>query len=248
MLDLILSPFLKGEDETCSAGTLADNVRSYLAVPERTESMLVYLPSWHGKASHIKRVGACVINKGEAFLTYEFPGGIISSDAETTRNHFTEIKDNVREHIDEIRDIHRIREIRVAGLGLGCFNAAMVANQNPLVNEAILIAPGSCLAESLWYGCRAKHLREEFEKKGITLDELKEEWKELALENNLDLGNAKSKVFLSRDDKVIPYSNGAKLVRAMDERGLKPRVIENSWLGHYGTMVQFYLAPKRFLY
>ncbi len=88
-------------------------------------------------------------------------------------------------------------------------------------------------------------LRESFEAKNISLEELEKLWKEVAPINNLD--NLKGKeihIYLSKSDTIVPYINGKKLVIAMKEKGLSPKVYENEYLGHYGTISKFYFFPQ----
>lgn len=130
-------------------------------------------------------------------------------------------------------------------MSLGAVNATMVANHNPAVNQVILLAPGHCLAESLWTGALTEHLRKEFEGQGINLPQLIKHWKDLKPENNIDgLKGKRISVYLAKNDEAIKYPCGKDLVEAMRREGLEPKVTESSWLGHYGTLLKYFLFPS----
>ena len=148
------------------------------------------------------------------------------------------------EEINHFKKKYNLIKIDLIGLSIGCVGALLVANNNPDVRRIELVAPGNCLAESVWYGIRTINLRRDYEKRGITMDFLKKHWKNLAPENNLNgLEGKEISVYISKSDQIIPYKLGHKLVEKMHEKGLKPKVFVNKFRGHYGTVVGFLLKP-----
>ena len=168
----------------------------------------------------------------------------MSPDHESTVRYYKGIQERVSEDLNELRQWYGFSEINLIGISLGCVNALMVANHNPLVDKINLVVPGHCLAESMWNGVRTQKMRQAFEDNGVTLEQLKEYWHDLAPENNIDGLEGKGiTVRISLADKVIPHYCGKSLIESMEKLGLNPVVRENSYLGHYCTVVSFYFSP-----
>lgn len=120
----------------------------------------------------------------------------------------------------------------------------MLANKDISINSIDLVVPGDDLAQSLWEGIVTRPLRRSFESQGMDLGRLKNTWAELAPKNNIsNLGTDKIRVYLSKSDKVIPYERGLMLTKEMKDIGLHPKISENKFLGHYGTLLKYYLFP-----
>jgi len=211
------------------------------------KKLYVLMPSWRGKLKYSDKLSQELKKKGVSFLTYEFPIGILSSDYISTRDYFSIIRERVNSDISQLKKEYNFTNFEMAGVSLGCVNASMIINENPIFEDISLIVPGHCLAESMWNGFRTQHLRQEFENKGMTQEQLIEEWSELAPMNNLDgFKNSKVRVFLSTADEIISYQCGKKLVEKMESAGIKPKVKTFPLLGHYGTSYLFYIFPGLF--
>ena len=128
-------------------------------------------------------------------------------------------------------------------------NACLIANDNDDIQNLFFIVPGSCLASSLWNGIRTQKLKNIYERQNISQEQLKTSWGNLAPKNNLDaMRNKNIFISISKSDKVIPYCFGKEL--AYLAKKLYPNnaiVQENSRLGHYLTIVKYYLFDKELL-
>jgi esterase/lipase len=225
-------------------GNLAKHIKKKFYFVKGSKILYVHLPYWNGKIYQLKLLKRYLLKKKCSFLAYDFPSSILSSNHKLTRQFFLKLDEIVRKDIKKI--YKKFDKIVVVSSSLGCVNALMVANNFPLVREVILVAPGNCLAESLWKGLRTRYLKEEFENKGIKLKQLKKYWFRLAPENNLKLKNVKVHVFLSKSDKIIPYSCGKKLVNVMKKNKVDVNLKENCY-GHYMTVLKFYMLPENFI-
>lgn len=240
-----LRPIKKSSGEVNDANFWSNTTRDFCYVPD-SKAIYLLLPPWHGSFRDISKVKKRVLDMGFSFLSYEFPPDMLSSDAELTHKCFTVARDSVCRDLSELVEQYGINEVNLIGVSLGCVNAMMIINSYRQINEVTLIVPGNCLAESLWYGIRTQYLKREFEAQGITLQQLKQTWHDLAPENNLTNVNcANLTVLLSKSDKSIPYRCGRKLVDAMNSAGLNPEVRENRFLGHYGTVIKAYSFPRQ---
>ncbi len=52
------------------------------------------------------------------------------------------------------------------------------------------------------------------------------------------------KIILSRSDRIIPYKFGKKLAIEIKQNIANTEIVENTFLGHYGTIVSFCLNPR----
>ncbi len=208
-------------------------------VPD-SKVLCVLIPPWKTEADYYKPVRKRIHDAGYSCLEYKITSPLISPDYEYTRNAFKEVIDSVKSGIEKMVNQYGFKEVQVIGVSIGCVEAAMIANHNPHVTKLVLVAPGSDLAESMWYGLKTQNVRRLFEEKGITLPFLKEAWRDLAPENNFHgLDGKEIEIYISKSDVNIPYRYGKKLADAMIAHGLHPRVNENKYLGHYLTVLKY---------
>lgn len=186
-----------------------------------------------------------ILKAGHSCLIYQFPIKILSDNVHQTEKYFKEIREEIKKDIREIKTKYNFSEVVVVGISLGCVNALMVTNKNPDVNKVCLVMPGDSLSDSLWRGIGTRKLRSQIKKHHINLPELEKDWRDLDPKNNIDgLSDKDIEVYLSRSDKVIPYTNGNHLVKDMKNIGLNPAVYKNTTLGHYLTSLKFIFFHK----
>ncbi len=186
-----------------------------------------------------------ILKEGHACLVCQFPVKILSESIYLTEGYFKEVQKDVRDKIRELKDKHGFEEIAVAGISLGCVNALMASNGNPDVNKILLVVPGDSLSESLWRGVGTIRLKRKIKDRGFNLGELEKTWADLDPKNNINkISDKKVEIFLSKSDKVIPFTNGRRLVKDMQDAGLKPEVFINKNLGHYLTFLKFIFSYK----
>ena len=234
--DRIIGPFRgKVTDFGGDIGLTSD----FYAVPD-SRVLCVLIPPWKADADYYKLVRNRIFKAGYSCLEYKIASSLLSPDHEYTRNSFKEVVASIRLGIESMVSQHAFSQVQVIGVSIGCIEATMIANHNPHVTKLVLVAPGSDLAESMWYGIKTQNVRRLFEKQGITLPFLKEAWHDLAPENNLDGMKGKEiEIYISKYDVNIPYRLGKKLVDRMVGCGLDPHVNENKYLGHYLTVLKY---------
>ena len=112
----------------------------------------------------------------------------------------------------------------------------------------MLIVPGYNLAEAFWMGESTQKLKNQMIKEhDITLSELKNHWREISPDyyfKNKSL-NTEFSIILSKEDKVIPISNGKKLLKRLREENIKAHI---SWthLSHKFTMIKEGIFSENF--
>lgn len=242
-IDTILNRILtaKEDDFVLSESNLDEYIKTNFLHSPGSKRLCIFLPPWRTDIKYSATVGKKITAAGYSFLGYVFPVGILSSDVEATKKYFDRIKIRVVRDVQNLQKQFGFTTLRMIGVSLGCVNASMIANEYRKFEKIILVVPGHCLAESLWYGLRTQHLRKQFEEKSITLEQLKKAWRDLAPENNLaGMKNSSVILFLSKSDKIIPYRFGEKLAEVMKNNGINLMVKKNKFLGHYGTAFVFY--------
>ena len=80
-------------------------------------------------------LGEKLFKHGCSFLEYEFPQAILSSNWKITLNTFEKIRDSVIMEIEKLKKEHSFLKVNVIGVSIGCVNACMIANNNPLINR-----------------------------------------------------------------------------------------------------------------
>jgi hypothetical protein len=241
VIDGIINLFKKKKE---GGKTLPKNyIKKKLISKKGAKEIDILLPGWGERFVEYEPLKKRILKKGHSCLEYTFHPNILTSDYKQTLKCFKEIKKSVRLEIKELSK--KYKKINLYGTSLGCVNACRIANNNPLINKIVLIVPGHCLAESVWTGIKTQEMRKEFEKKGVTLKQLKKYWERLAPINNIDgLQNKKIDMYLSQADELIRHEGGTALITGMKKEGLKPKVFENKFLGHYLTILKFYYFPK----
>ena len=114
--------------------------------------------------------------------------------------------------------------------------AAMVANSDKRCKKIILNLVGNDLAECIWYSNNPIliNIKSVLIRKGIILKQLKHYFSIMSYKNNSRNLNKKDiLIFLSRNDKIIPYNNGVKLLKLLNRDGIKYDLVINNFLGHY---------------
>ncbi len=226
---------------------LSDRIKKKFIYTPNSKTLYIITPAWGAEIYETVKIQGYVLRRNSSFLAYSFPREIFSDNHELTKECFKRLRDTVKDEIEKLKERYNFTKCILIGSSLGAVHACMIASDNPDIDELVLITPANSLAEAMWTGCRTQHLRHSYEKQNINLEQLKNYWYDLAPENNINLGNKKISVYLSKADRVIPCDLGEKLVKEMEVKNLKPKLIENKHLGHYLTLLCFYLSPEKFL-
>lgn len=205
----------------------------------------VLIAPWHAGSYIFTRIKSKIRHAGYAYVQYNLISDILSPDAEATRAYFEIVSQNIRKDLIKIHRESEVQKFIMVGLSLSCVFAMMIANQNDLIAEVILVAPGSTLAESMWSGLRTAKIKRIMRKEGLTLGSLKRYWLQLAPDEYLrGIKDKKLKIFLSESDKIIPYRFGKIFADEAKKTVSDVEVKTNTLLGHYGTILSFCLFPK----
>jgi hypothetical protein len=213
----------------------------------RSSRLYVVVPYWYATVSSfvMRDLEKRILEAGHSCLAYQFPGKSFSDDVQMTLKNFKDIQKKAENDIKFFRKKHNFSEVVVLGISMGVVNALMIANNNPDVQKLILVVPGDSIVKVLWNGIGAIEIKERITSRGIHMEDLEKEWKELEPRNNVSgLTDKDIEIHLSRSDDVIPYKNGRELLSVMKKIGLKPKVFENKDLGHYLTIFNFISEEK----
>jgi hypothetical protein len=210
-----------------------------------SEILCVLIPPWKTQADHYKPVRKRIGDAGFSCLEYKIASSLLSPDHAYTLAAFKEVEANIRAGMEETVRKYGFKQVQVIGLSIGCIEAVMVSVHNPHVAKVVLVAPGCDLAESMWHGLKTQNIRQLFEDKGITLEFLKEAWRDLAPERDFEgLKGKEVELYISKYDVNIPYRFGKRLADQMKAYGITTHVYENKYLGHYLTVLKYLKKGK----
>ena len=187
--------------------------------------------------------------KGYSSLSYFFPKHLPSSNANKTINNFDFIKNQIKFDILKIKTEHNFQKIDIIAPSLSVVSACLIANDNDNIQNLFLLVPSSCLASSLWNGIRTQKLKNTYEHQNINQEDLKNRWKNLAPKRNINTMRGKNIfIAISKSDKVIPYHFGKELTNLTKKLHPNNTIIqENTYIGHYFTVIKYYLFNKELL-
>lgn len=214
-----------------------------------SSTLKIILPPWRdGESIVTKILIRRLCKKGHSCLVYFFPRQILSTDVYKTVKIFNFIKDQIRADIIKLKAEHLFKKIDIIAPSIGVVSACLVANNNSDISNLFFVVPGSCLASSLWDGIRTKKLKDNYKRQGISREKLKNIWKDIAPKNNVNALNNKSIfITISKSDKVIPYNYGKEFAKLLEELYPDNLVEENFYLGHYLTVLRYYLFNDEIL-
>ena len=212
---------------------------------ENSKVSYILMGPWHSGSYIFSPMKRKIQKLGLAYVQYNLIPDILSPDVNATRSYFEIVSQNVRKDLEKLNKENGIERFVMVGLSLSCVFAMMISNNNKLISDIILVAPGNSLAESFWSSLRTIRVKRVMKKSGITLKYLKRYWLELAPEHYVDgVKDKKIKIILGRKDLIIPFRFGKKLAREIKQHIPSAEIIQNKSLGHYGTIISFLLSNK----
>ncbi len=230
-----------------TAENLIEKSRKDFHYTDRSDTLVICLPGWNQELWSWGRVKRHVVRSKGSFLTYEFPRAILSDNQELTKECFEVINRTVREDIKKLKEQYGFSKCILVILSLASSFGSMIYKDNPDINEIVLVVLGEDLARDMWHGYRTQHLRRSFERQGITLEQLRGYWHDLASENNMPAKNTKISMYFGKQDKIIPYRFSQTLEATLEREGFKPIVKISNFAGHYFVSYKFLLFPQKFL-
>ncbi|ETB63960.1 TPA: hypothetical protein DIC38_01490 [Candidatus Nomurabacteria bacterium] len=186
------------------------------------------------------------IPKDYGYLHYSYTDKILDKDPINTKNNIIQLIELVETDINNLISV-KPRYIYLYGQSLGGLFCMIIADKIN-IKKIMLIAPGCNLAESFWLGKYTQNLKNEMIKDHhTTLEELKEEWKDVSPDSyfkNKSL-NSNFYIILSKQDKAIPISNGKKLINILEEKNINFKL---SWskFSHKLTLLKELICVKNF--
>jgi hypothetical protein len=209
----------------------------------KSSKLYILIPRWKGRLKLNTPLARDILKKGSC-LAYKLPD-ILSRNPNKTLKYINSISNFIKRDIKDLNKKHNFKDITLVGLSLGTVPGLIVANNIESIKRVILVSLGHCLAEAIWAGKNTQYLRKAFENKKIKLSDLKQKWKSISPENNIDnLNNKDIYVHLSKSDSVVPYFSGKSLIDSMKKNKLEPIIRENRSLGHCLTLLGFEYFPK----
>lgn len=176
------------------------------------------------------------------YIYYRFSSDLINDDVVLTKNYFNECITRICADLTPLEA--EKKDLYIYGQSLGGLFAMIIIDKIK-IKRAVLICPGDNLAESLWNGSETQDIKNEYMKKGITLNHLKELWSDISPDYYFKNKSrfAEFYIKLSNKDTIIPTSNGVSLLDLMKERGIKFNLLHTS-LPHKLALLWECIWPK----
>lgn len=190
------------------------------------EKIIVLVDGWDSFASlyYLMRES---IPEEYGYIQYAYPNELLCYDPLKTKAHFMHLIETILKDLNTLKN-KKPRSFYLYGQSLGGL-FCMIVSDKIKIEKVKLIVPGYNLAEAFWMGESTQYLKNKMiEKFNTTLPELKKHWKEISPDHYFKnkSHNAEFDITLSRHDKVIPISNGKKLLKLLKEENIKEHV---SW-------------------
>lgn len=249
-LDRIINFVLNGFDFSDEKRYSEIHINKKFIRGSDNSSLKIILPPWGDGEPIVTKILIRRLHKrGHSCLAYFFPKHILSPNIDDTASFFKLIQDQIKSDISRLKTEYSFKKVDIIAPSLGVVNACLIANDNDDIQNLFFIVPGSCLASSLWNGIRTQKLKNIYERQNISQEQLKTSWGNLAPKNNLDaMRNKNIFISISKSDKVIPYCFGKELADLAKKLYPNNAIVqENSCLGHYLTIVKYYLFDKELL-
>jgi len=181
-------------------------------------------------------------------IEFQYPKEILTPNAIETKNNFLDFLKHVTDELKKLNKKKK-RNLYFIGHSLGGLFGMIIADKID-VKKMVLLVPGYNLAQAFWKSKSKQtiYCREEMKKNGMTLKKLKELWGPISPDSYFHKKAFKSEYYikLSKKDKVIPYSNGLKLIKELEKKKTH-LILKTSYLPHTLTVVFYTLFPKEII-
>ena len=181
-------------------------------------------------------------------ITYAYDKGVLSPDTFQTVQNITIIADDILNKIETLKK-EGYRNFSIFGTSLGALIALFVADKSKDVSKIILNMTGADIAEAIWsWDSVNPHFKKSLLEQSYTLEKLRNVWKPISPMHNIQhLKNKKILIFLSKNDELIPYHLGEKLLQEFERRKYDYKVIVNHHFKHFFTGVINLCNSKEYL-
>jgi hypothetical protein len=193
------------------------------------DKIIVLIDSWDSFASRFYLLRES-IPKEYGYIQYVYPDEILCPSPKETKENFLHLIKTI------VRDLNGLKKKKprlfyLYGQSLGGL-FCMIISDIIKVKKVMLIVPGYNLADAFWQGESTQELKNDMiQKYKTTLLELEKYWKEISPDNYFKNKSRQTEfsIILSKNDKVIPTSNGRRLLKLLKDKNFK---VHNSWTTH----------------
>ncbi len=190
------------------------------------DNIIILVDGWSSYESLYYLMRESIPNE-YGYLQYAYPDKILNSDPIKTKENFKYLINTIIRDLNKLKD-KKPRSFYLYGQSLGGL-FCMIVSDTINIKNVMLIVPGYNLAEAFWQGESTQKLKNDMvTRHQTTLPLLKKCWKEISPDyyfKNKSY-NTEFSITLSKIDKVIPISNGKKLIKLLKEENIKVHV---SW-------------------
>jgi len=190
------------------------------------EKIIVLVDGWSSFESLYFIMRNSIPNK-YGYIQYAYPDEILCPNPFKTKENFLHLINTILKDLNALKK-EKPRSFYLYGQSLGGL-FCMIVSDKIKIEKVKLIVPGYNLAEAFWLGESTQKLKNQMIKKHkTTLPKLKKYWKIISPDHYFkkESHNTEYSITLSRNDVVIPISNGKKLVKFLKEENIKVHV---SW-------------------
>ena len=197
----------------------------------KNTSVLIFIfPHWKSKKYYYWYLTKKLSKKYKVVL-YNYSSSLLSSDIKNVKNNFKFIVEDTNKSIREIRKEGH-SDIVLIGFSLGSMITYMIARKNTSPVKIINISAISNFAKNIWCSNKTRRIKKNLIEKGVTLENLEKEWKELSPMYEMRSISADSKIVLSDKDIVACYQLGLDLIEKFKRIGRSPSAIKHRYLSH----------------
>jgi len=200
----------------------------------KSQKVLFLLPHWMGTTIMYKSL----INKlknNYTIVFYRLPNKVLDGNPNNTFKYFQKAKKDIISIINHLEKKGH-KEFSILGFSISTVLALMVSNNDNRIKKIIISMAGSDLAECVWYSnsFMVKDVKNRLLKNGINLSILKRKWSSISPINNINnLKNKDILILLSKNDDVIKYKYGLKLLKALEKKKINYKNETDHVFGHY---------------
>lgn len=205
-----------------------------------SRSVIFILPQWRSKSLFYFKPLINKLKSKHRVVIYQLPFALLSADVKLTAKLFKDAARDINETFELLRK-EGCEYYSIIGNSTSCVIAAMAANQDNRCKKLILNLVGNDLAECMWYSQNplVKNIKNILMEQGISLNKLKNHFEPMSYSHNSN--NLKKKnilVFLSKNDRIVPYKSGIKFLGLLRKDRIKYKLVENIFLGHYFSYIK----------
>ena len=199
-----------------------------------SDKVIFILPQWMGKTFYFKPL-INILNSKHAIVLYDLPYNLLSDNVKLTVHLFNKIADDIISTFNKLQK-NGCEQYGIIATSTSTVSAVIACNRDKRCKKLILNLVCNDLAEGIWHSKNplVMNIKRNLVNKGITLSKLKNNFNVLSYkENSKNLNKKGILIFLSRNDKIIPYNNGIKLLNLLNRDDIEYELVINKLFGHY---------------